>query len=232
MYDTFDGTCAGTSTPARAGCKKERDFHAHDSHIQLQGRRGQDDHGGQPRQHLRLQGPPGPPDRPRPAGVGDRLLRPLREGLGRGQDLNRAPLRRQVGGGGGIRGPRGEPLGGAIDHRARRPERAAAQRAAPEVRPGRRLRRLRHMHHRLLARDEEARVQRLPRRRGRRHRHHSGQARLDRHEGNRAHGRGDQVHRRGPEDANPQIQDSAHLRAGPHDQRGVDRRPGARQVLP
>ena len=111
---------------SRAGCKKERDFHAHDSHIQLQRWRGQDDHGGQPRQHIRLAGVEGPADKPRPPSLGNRLLRALRESRSRGQDLDRFALWRHAGIRGCLPDRRGQPLGSPLHHRAGGPERAAA----------------------------------------------------------------------------------------------------------
>ena len=47
---------AGASTSACPRCKKERDFHAHDSNLELQRGCRQDHHGGETRQHLRLPG--------------------------------------------------------------------------------------------------------------------------------------------------------------------------------
>lgn len=82
---------------------------------------------------------------------------------------------------------RGGPRRGGLDHRPRRPERDAPARAAPQVRPRRRLGLLRRLPHRLQPRDAQARLQRLPRRNGGRHGRHPREARLHRDARHGAH---------------------------------------------
>ena len=136
---------------------REDATHAHDSNFQLQGRRRQDDDRREPGGHLRRPGPSDPARRPRPAGVCHRLLRPLRPGRLRAAHLGRAALRRRPRGGGRLR-RRGGPRRGGLDHRPRRPERDAPARAAPQVRPRRRLGLLRRLPHRLQPRDAQTRL--------------------------------------------------------------------------
>ena len=205
--------------------------HANPCSEQLQGRRGQDDYCREPGRDIRGARPAHAAHRPGPPGIRNRLLRVVRPRSEGGQDLHPAALRQRRRGGRRLQDRGREPLRRAVHHRAHRPERAHAARAAPALRARRLRGGLRRRHHRLQPHHEAPGVQRLPGSGGLRHGDHPREARLHRHARHRAHRQRHPGHRRRPARAGARLQDPAHLRARPHDQRREDRRGGAGALL-
>ena len=211
---------------------REDATHAHDSHFQLQGRRRQDDDRREPGGDLRRPGPSDPARRPRPAGVGDRLLRAIRRSRVHRAQLHIASLRERPRREGDPRNQDSEPEHGAVAHRPYRPERADASGAAAQIRARRRFGRLRHSDRRLLARHEAPCLQCVPRRNGRRTGDRAREARRVGDARDRAHGERHASHRRRPAHADAPLQDSEDLRSRPRDAQRGNGRGGSRPLLP